>query len=189
MAWHFMSVRTNLNDGRPKKLLHCAPETMVTKRFREISGVDYLSMDLTSPLAMVRMDLTALAVRDSSFDCIYCSHVLEHVRDDGQAMRELFRVLQPDGWALIQVPVSMGATFEDPLITDPAERQRVFWQSDHVRLYGLDIEERLRRAGFAVEVVCADHLADEEEIVRMGLRTTTNEPLLYCRRPRCDDDE
>ena len=72
-----------------------------------------------------------------SFDVLFCSHVLEHVRDDRKAMSEMFRVLKPGGWAVIQVPIATHRTIEDPSITDPRERERLYCQSDHVRLYGL----------------------------------------------------
>jgi hypothetical protein len=38
-------------------------------------------------------------------------------------------------------------------VTDPAERERLYWQRDHVRLYGLDYVDRLAAAGFEVEEV------------------------------------
>ena len=52
----------------------------------------------------------------------------------------------------MQVPLdnTVEKTFEDPSITDPAERERLFGQYDHVRQYGLDYPERLREAGFVV---------------------------------------
>jgi len=106
---------------------------------------------------------------DASFDVILCSHVLEHVHDDQRAMRELFRILRPGGWAMIQVPISSKPTFEDPSITEPAERERVFWQADHVRLYGLDIADRLLEAGFEVETVFGDQLVASDQLVRTGI--------------------
>ena len=55
---------------------------------------------------------------------------------------ELTRV---GGVALIQIPVDDGLdqTFEDPGITDPDMRAAIFGQSDHVRVYGTDVEQRL----------------------------------------------
>jgi len=65
------------------------------------------------------------------------SHVLEHITDDRAAMRELRRILRPGGWAIVMVPIEHGrtTTYEDPSITTPEERERAYWQSDHVRLY------------------------------------------------------
>jgi hypothetical protein len=65
-------------------------------------------------------------------------------------MRECLRVLKPGGWAIFMVPVTLPATFEDPTISDPATRERLFGQRDHVRRYGMDIVGRLEQAGFGV---------------------------------------
>ena len=88
-----------------------------------------------------------------AFDTIICSHVLEHVPADAKAMSELFRVLRPGGVAIIQVPYAddCAETDEDPSVTDPLERERRFGQFDHVRIYGRDFADRLRRAGFVVD--------------------------------------
>lgn len=101
---------------------------------------------------MERMDIMDIHYPDASFDAIVCNHVLEHVADDERALLELYRVLRPGGWALLQVPIdaSKAETFEDPTVTDPRERERIFGQHDHVRIYGRDYVERLRAAGFSV---------------------------------------
>jgi ubiquinone/menaquinone biosynthesis C-methylase UbiE len=61
------------------------------------------------------MDVTNIQFPNESFDAIYCSHVLEHVPEDQKAMQELFRVLKPGGWALLQVPLELERerTYED----------------------------------------------------------------------------
>ena len=115
-------------------------------------------------------------------DVILCSHVLEHVEDDRKAMRELFRVLRPGGWAMIQVPLSSQPTFEDPSITDPAERERLFWQADHVRLYGLDIADRLREAGFNVVTVFGEDLVDPDQLVKTGIYP--RDAVFLCRKAK-----
>ena len=51
--------------------------------------IKHLSADLDSPLAMRHYDLTALPEPDASLDVVVCSHVLEHIPDDRQAMREI----------------------------------------------------------------------------------------------------
>ena len=103
---------------------------------------------------MVHMDITDIRFPDESFDVIYASHVLEHVDDDRRAIRELHRVLRTGGWAVLPVPIHGKETREDPSVTDPEERQRLFGQSDHVRKYGRDgeYERRLRGSGFDVTV-------------------------------------
>lgn len=149
---------------------------------QRVPGIEYLSADLGSPHAMVKMDITATGLADDSFDLIYCSHVLEHVRDDRAAMREMFRVLKRGGRALIMVPIKSGATLEDPALTDPAERERLYLQSDHLRLYGLeDLRERLAAQGFEVQVAFARELVDRAACEQMGLNP--DEPIFDARKP------
>src|SRR5215467_1273171 len=97
-------------------------------------------------------------------------------------MRELFRVLLPTRWVMFQVPHSSQPTFEDPSITDPAERERLFWQADHVRLYGLDIADRLREAGFEVETVFSDELVAPAQLVRTGIYP--RDAVFLCRKAK-----
>ena len=52
---------------------------------------------MDSELAMVKIDLTDIQYPDHSFDVIFCSHVLEHIEDDGKAMSEMYRILGPGG--------------------------------------------------------------------------------------------
>lgn len=127
------------------------------------------------------MDLTRIPFRDHSFDAILCNHVLEHIPADRRAMKELRRVLKPDGWAILQVPVSGEKTFEDAAIQSPEDRERCFGQSDHVRVYGKDYAERLKAAGFEVHVdPWASELA-EEEARYLGLNQ--KEDIYFCVNP------
>ena len=113
---------------------------------------------------------------------IYCSHVLEHVADDRQAVREFRRILKRDGWAILLVPIVpivAETTFEDPSIFDPVEREKVFGQCDHVRNYGLDYVDRLGDAGFYVEVTRIDDLVSRADAVKMGLTPVAGE-IYFC---------
>jgi SAM-dependent methyltransferase len=179
LLWLFLQKKTNLFDGSPRKMLHVAPEPVFESRFAKQLGADYLSADLFNPRAMVKMDITHIQYPDQSFDVIYCSHVLEHVQNDRQAMREFFRVLRNNGWAILLVPITSEETFEDPSITDPAERLKAFGQEDHVRKYGPDYADRLRDAGFTVQVTKAGDLVGSEEATRMGL-TSASGDIFYC---------
>jgi len=96
--------------------------------------------------------------------------VLEHVPDDIKAMGELCRVLRPGGWAILQVPILVERTVQDPSITDPAERLRRFAQADHVRVYGPDYADRLRLAGFTVDVDRYAQRLGPERTRRYGLQ-------------------
>lgn len=149
-------------------VLHFAPERILTAQLVQHSRVEYLSADISGK-AMVKVDITKTPWSSGSFRVILCSHVLEHVVDDRQAMRELHRILDPDGVIILQVPLSSGLTIEDPTITDPNERERRFGQRDHVRQYGEDFDSRLRDAGFVVERVVAEERLPRTDLQRYGV--------------------
>jgi SAM-dependent methyltransferase len=179
----YLRDRTNLYRDQ-LKILHVAPEDCIAPELSRLRNLDYVSADLASSAAMVRMDVTNIQFPDHAFDVILCSHVLEHVPDDSRAMREFYRVLRPGGWALLQVPIdySQAVTREDPSVTDPRERERLFGQWDHVRAYGSDYPQRLREAGFAVEVVPYSTILGADAIRRFGLDPL--ECIHLCRRSR-----
>lgn len=177
--WLYLLRKTDLFDGTPKKMLHVAPELCFESRFKKQLGDNYLTADLFNALAMVKMDITNIEYPDQSFDVIYCSHVLEHVQDDKKAMREFHRVLKSNGYAILLVPVTTVKTFEDPSILEPLERLRAFGGEDHVRLYGPDYVDRLREAGFRVEITEVNDLVKNEEAIRMGL-TPASGQIYYC---------
>ena len=154
LLWLYLREETDFFSA-PHKMLHVAPEQCFYGLFRKMKNLDYLTADLDSPIADVKMDIHDIQYPDNTFDVILCNHVLEHVRDDIQCMSELCRVLTPGGLAIMQVPLdpSLAITDEDPDLEDPEERKRRFGQYDHVRLHGRDYPERLRKAGFRVTEV------------------------------------
>jgi SAM-dependent methyltransferase len=104
--------------------------------------------------AMVRGNLLDLPFDDGCFHFILCSHVLEHIDDDLGAMREIVRVMNGGGWGLIQSPVDINrkVTLENSGIIAPQDRFELYGHPDHVRLYGMDYADRLRRSGFNVDI-------------------------------------
>jgi SAM-dependent methyltransferase len=169
--WLYLERKTNLLVDR-LRVLHFAPERIFEEKLRSRSNLDYVSTDLERARADVKADITDLPFGDNSFDVILCSHVLEHVVDDHKAMRELYRVLRRGGWALVLVPIdfSRDETFEDPTIVAPADRERLFGQADHVRIYGPDFKARLEEAGFTVRVEDFRAELGEAEARKYGLR-------------------
>jgi SAM-dependent methyltransferase len=164
-VWLYFHARTDLFDGRPKRVLHVAPEVCFIERMKKRLA-----------------DITAIPFPEATFDAIYCSHVLEHVPDDRRAMREFYRVLKPGGWAILLVPITVaGATFEDPTVVDPVERLRLFGQEDHVRRYGPDYVERLREAGFTVSATNVPDMFSDEEARRMGI-THSAGAIFHCQK-------
>ncbi|MFI3269737.1 MAG: methyltransferase domain-containing protein [Rikenellaceae bacterium] len=157
LLWLYLTRETTLFDELPT-LLHIAPEVSFIKPLRKVySAVKgrYRTADLESPLSDMHFDVQQIPLDDNSVEVIICNHIMEHVADDRLAMRELHRIMRPSGWGIILAPVEQDRpiTFEDDTITDPEERNRIFGQYDHRRIYGNDYAERLRSAGFEVEEI------------------------------------
>jgi SAM-dependent methyltransferase len=148
------------------RLLELAPKPCFTAYCRR-SGWRYTSSDLSSPLAMVRGDLRGMPFATSSFDVIVCFHVMEHIHDDRAGFAEIARLLAPGGVGILCVPLR-GATTQEG--APQADWERLYGQSDHVRYYGMDIEDRMRAAGLTVERVDALRYFPAAEIDRHALR-------------------
>ena len=188
LMWLYLKYQTNLFSDT-LRLLHFAPEYIFQKNFASFPNLDYVSADLDSPLAMTKVDIMNIPYENNSFDVILCSHVLEHVSDDQKAMRELFRVLMPGGWAILQSPVDHQRhdTFEDPNITSPQDRLRFFGQSNHVRVYGCDYKDRLEKAGFSVEVDGYVRSLGADKINLHGL--PEDEFIYLCTKPKLQETD
>lgn len=169
LVWLLLQERILTAGAIQGRMLHIAPESALSAKFEAMDSLVYITSDLSEDRVSTRFDICDIPMADDTFDFLMCSHVLEHVSDDRQAMREFRRVLTSDGIGVILVPIFAETTFEDPSITDPVERERIYGQLDHVRIYGLDFGDRLRAAGFDVEEVTAAELATPGDIQRMGL--------------------
>jgi SAM-dependent methyltransferase len=182
LLYLYLKQKTDFFDSR-LRVLDVAPTYFMQKKFMQYANLDYLSTDLQNPWVMTHMDITAIPLPDNHFDCILCYHVLEHIADDRQALKELFRVLKPDGWAILQSPVDMtrDSTLEVTRLTTPEERRILFGQEDHVRVYGRDYIERLRDAGFHAAPDTYVQQFSDTVIEKFGLM---KEEILYiCRKP------
>lgn len=183
LLWLYLHNTCRQLFDEPLRLLHVAPEFCYQRRFRRMSGLRYVTGDLDAPIADCRFDLMQLPFAAKTFDVLLCNHVLEHVPDDARALRELFRVLKPGGWAILQVPVDqkLAETFEDHSICAPVERARYFGQHDHVRMYGADYPQRLREAGFEVQACDYASRFASHELNYYGLVPT--ETIYHCSKP------
>ena len=154
LMWLFLKNKSNF-FSEEIKLLHIAPEQPFLKPFRQLKNIDYTTADLVSPIADVKLDIQNIPFDDDSFDTVFANHVLEHIPDENKALTEVYRVLKPGGWAIMQVPldVKRDVTYEDNSVTSQAEREKHFGQYDHLRLHGLDFPERLKKGGFDVEII------------------------------------
>jgi len=149
------------------RILHAAPEKHLyefLKTQASVTTIDYLPAyyrRIDPNIAFA--DLRNLSFGDAQFDYVIANHVLEHIPEDKQAIREIFRVLKTGGKAIRQVPFSnrLASTLEEPGIHDPARQSALFGQADHVRVYAReDFMQRLRSAGFTVDYLAYEEMND-----------------------------
>tara|TARA_R110002072_G_scaffold302976_1_gene490583 strand:+ start:34986 stop:35756 length:771 start_codon:yes stop_codon:yes gene_type:complete len=171
LMWLYLKNHSDFFTKQNNKVLHIAPEQCFHKRFKKQRNLEYLTGDLVSPLADLHFDLHSVPLEDNQYDVIFCNHVMEHVDDAIQCMSELFRVMKPGGWGILQVPqdFTREVTYEDASITSPEAREKHYWQKDHVRLFGQDYPDWLRKAGFTVNEFDKESFYSEEDINRFRL--------------------
>lgn len=154
VLWFYLKNKV-IDNTTQLKVLHFAPEYGLKKVLRDYRNLEYKNVDLDPDLADEVVDITNIPYPENSFDLILCSHVLGHVPDERKAVDELYRVLKPDGQALVMTIINwnLEKTFEDPRITKASERLEKYTEPDLVRLHGADFAQRLRKGGFRVEVI------------------------------------
>ncbi len=181
LLWLYLKNETSFFKTK-LKVLHFAPESALMNQFKKLKNLSYDTIDLNSPIADIKADICDLPFLDNSYDFILCNHVLEHIVDDNKAIRELYRVLKKNGIGIFQVPIDYNrdTTFEDFSVTNKKERNKLFGQYDHVRIYGLDFFDRLQKAGFSVERCEYTSKLSKEDIIKFCL--PKKEIIPICRK-------
>jgi SAM-dependent methyltransferase len=154
-----------------KSILHFAPEKILRENIKQFSfeyktadmmvgGYRYPGIDYCLSIS----DLNSIS--NKSFDCVIALDVLEHARDHIKAMEEVHRILRDKGCFIVTVPQkdNLKTTMEDVNITDPLEREKIYGEPDHLRIYGDDFTDLLARNGFDVFVV--DEKNFDEKIIK-----------------------
>ena len=182
LVWLFLLKRKLISGEKKISVLHVAPEKNTRKRILSRQNIEYISGDMfsgderynpTRYEGAVYLDITDMSqFPENRFDLIICNHVLEHVPEDRQAMKEIGRVLRPGGYAILQVPVSrtIWNSIEDISLNTDNQRLLSFGQSDHVRIYAEhDYVKRLEGVGLNVEIVSPEAFLNKDEIVSTGI--------------------
>ncbi len=190
LLWKYLNEKTDLfNSDKKIRLLHFAPEKAFYDIFSINQNIEYVACDLfpesfryRGKVKIKKADITNIPFEENYFDVVLCSHVLEHIPDDILAMSELYRVMKKGAWSILQVPIdyTRETTYEDFSITTPKEREKAFGQNDHVRWYGRDYKDRLKRVGFSVQEDDYVKSFPPEDLFRYGL--TESELIYYCKK-------
>jgi hypothetical protein len=177
-ALYLGQVLSGSSLEEPVALLDIAP-SLPLKNFLRGFPINYLSADkFMDGVDLVLDIMDMVGVQSASFDFFICSHVLEHVADDRQALAELFRILKPGGSGILMVPINLSTDQidEEPGLTDIAERWRRFGQDDHIRLYSKQgFLKRVAEAGFTIDQLGSDYFG-QEEFLRSGI---SKKSILY----------
>jgi SAM-dependent methyltransferase len=150
--WLYLAYSRVLEEASSKRILHIAPERGVEPRIRRLQPREYIVGDLFPSQAHHRkIDVENLDFADGAFDLIICNHVLEHVEHPRKALAEFHRCLAPNGHLIAQTPYSpvLRHTFEMTKAATEPFAVYYYGQNDHVRLFGSDIADYFREAGFA----------------------------------------
>ena len=177
LLWLYLKKETDFFNSN-NKILHFAPEQCFHKFFKSFFK-NYTTTDLNSPIVDIKADICNLPFNDNIYDYILCNHVLEHIYDDEKAMKEIFRVLNKNGIAILQVPIDIKSnlTQEGRDIDDKEVRSKLFGQYDHLRMYGLDYFKKLKKVGFNVKNI--DYLSklSKDEVEKFSLTNAGTIPV------------
>ncbi len=180
LLYYYLRDEATLSEER-LRVLHFAPEPPL-KRMLESHDIVYTDADLNPNLASTVMDITQMQFEDDTFDLIICSHVLGHVPGESTALKELRRVLRPNGKAII---ITWQGDHEKtiPRSSPISQEQELAFKSDDTleRLHGLDFGETLTQAGFEVERLDYRRKFSDEEIKRYALGNGKREILWILR--------
>lgn len=145
---------------RNKRILHFSPEQSLIKPIQkvaneyktadfEVEGYSYDRIDYSIDISNMKI------IANESFDCVIACDVLEHVQNHISGIREVHRILRKGGYCIFTVPQkdNLKVTFEDPTIIGKKERERLYGQADHLRIYGEDFIDILQSSGFKVTAV------------------------------------
>lgn len=157
---------------RSSVVAHFAPERSLSAFILAQSPANYLRIDLNTlrPIE-IQTNIENIAIATGVVDILMANHVLEHIGDLERGLGELHRILKPGGLAILQTPFSskIHNTFCDTGIDSDHARLHAYGQSDHVRLFGRDIVDRICAPGFKPLVKKHDELLNSVDPAIFGV--------------------
>ena len=183
---YFVYEKLNLFTPASKiKILHFAPEKCLYDIFSNNPMIEYTCVDLVPEnypfaIGIKKEDGMNLSFDNKTFDFIIHNHVMEHVPNDKEFIIENLRVLKDDGKIIATFPFhpKKKCYFNDNIKT-PEERLNIFYQWDHVRLYGFDFAKHLEDNKYNFEIIDFKKLKiSKKEIKEMRLDNDDNDSLL-----------
>ncbi|MGH7942131.1 MAG: class I SAM-dependent methyltransferase [Limisphaerales bacterium] len=135
-------------------MLHFAPEPFFRSFLSSRFGL-YETADLCMKHVTYQADLLNLPFEAETYDFVFASHVLEHIQNDTRALREIRRILKPNGIAVLPVPVVCDKTVEYSQ-ANPNEAY-------HFRAPGLDYFQKYESYFDRVRVYSSESLPEKHQ--------------------------
>ena len=157
----FLADNAQMLQRPDLRLLHFAPEPSLESMLDEFATGKRITADLVRQDVSLQLDIEQLPFADECFHAIYCSHVLQDIPHDTRALQEMYRVLRPDGWALVLFPMRIGTTRELPQQDTRRAKEDA---PAMLRVYGSEIEEKMIQTGFRLRrITVASQLSTDQQ--------------------------
>lgn len=153
------------------KIIHFAPESIMSQKIEQQKPLIYVKCDLFPKDDWEKIDITKINYQDDYFDILICNHVIEHIPDYLQAFKEISRVLNKNGFAILQTPFSelLYNNFEDPNINTDDLKLTFYGQEDHARIVSKrQFIEELSQF-FTLNIIKNSSLFTDEECIKYGV--------------------
>ena len=167
------------NDVENKTILHFSPSPSLRTKIELLNGIKYVTSDYAGEFeATKKLDIESINEPNDNYDLVICYHILEHIKNDIEAMKELYRIIKPKGKCIIQTPFREGEIYENDEVKTDKERLIHFGQRDHLRIYSVEgLMNRLKSAGFQTK------LKEYETVDNNNYGFNPNEKVIIAEKP------
>lgn len=176
LLWYYLNEYAVINPG--DEILYVAPNDGLETVLRNVDGCHITTLDLYMDDVNIKADIQNIPFKDNKFDIVICSHVLNVVEDDIEAMNEIQRVISEDGHGFFMMPINpLSNTMENTQITNDTHNRIIFFYDTIVRLYGWDIYNRFEKCGYDVDIFFSNEVEDN---LFNKYRLNSIEPIFCC---------
>ena len=180
----YLFIKTLLNNkllNYNSKIIHFAPERAIEKNFFRKKFNNYLTADIEGNNVDFNLDLQNLNFTQSNFDLVICNHVLEHIEEDVKSLENIFKLLKPGGFAILQVPFSnlIDEDFSVTNLNNKYDRFKYYGQEDHVRIYSKNgFVNKIKNTGFELRIYKSSEFFDKKN--NLGL--IENDEIFFAKK-------